>query len=371
VQARAELSDPFCQALARALKKRTRDRFQSASEFEAVLRKSVGLRGDPLYNVFISYQAASDKVQARMIYDALHGSMTSGGIPVTVYLDQRRLSDGEDWEICWAEGLLNSRVFVPIISTAAVSSFAELRGDESDPQNNFLTETMIALALKERYDNTSVGSISVGGSTHPGRATAEKHPSTVSATTSELISDSSEASATENSASTSFGSHIREILPVYVDRRDSTEKRKLGFRAFIEAHTTRRLRFADKPSKISIQTAVDFLAGRNLLLSDGVRCRDYLEHLTIKQCLASLQSFEGINAVQRGRRKGTVLHPSQESICSDFLAAHSRKSLEFLKSDMECVAKKILVMIDSYARGHSESGTVVCAPTRIVSRSCN
>jgi len=288
-----------------------------------------------------------------------------------VCLDQRRLSDGEDWEICWAEGLLNSAVFVPIISTAAVQNFAELRGDESDPQNNFLTEIMIALALKERYDNASDVSALAGGSTHPGRATADKHPSTGSATTSAHIYDSSEASLTDNSASTPFGSHIREILPVYVNRRDSTEKRKLRFRGFIETHTTRRLRFADKPSKRSLQTAVDFLAGRNLLWSDGVRCKDYLEHLTIKQCLASLQSFEGINAAQRGRHKGTILHPSQESICSDFLAAHSRKSLEFLKSDMECVAKKILVLIDAYARGRDESGTVVCAPTRIVSRSCN
>jgi len=330
------------------LKRRIQDRFQSAKDFAAALRKSVGHRGVPLYSVFISYRAVSEKAHARLLYDALHGSMTQGGIPVTAYLDQRRLSDWEDLEDGWVEGLLSSAVFVPLISTTAYSSLAELKGDESDPCNNFLTEIMIALALKETFDDNSVRSPEC-------------------ATTGELISDSSEESpARDISACIPFGSHLREILPLYMDTLDAKNERRSYFKGF-----PRRLQFADKPSKRSTQAAVDFLAGQNFLGSDGVRCKEYLGNLTVKKCVESLQAFRRIDVVQRDRLKGTVLHPSQEMICSDFLAAHSRKKLERLKSEMEFVAQKIHMMIDAYARCEDKTDPKVCAPTRIVRRCCH
>jgi hypothetical protein len=287
--------------------------------------------------------------------------MTQGGIPVTAYLDQRRLTDWEDWEDGWVEGLLNSAVFVPLISTTAYSSLAELKGNESDPRNNFLTEIMIALALKETLYNTSVRSTVLGRSKHPVCATADKLPSIDEcATTGELISDSPDETPARR------GPHLREILPLYMDTHDSKDKKGSYLRGF-----PRRLQFADKPSKRSTQAAVDLLAGQNFLCSDGARCKEYLENLTVTKCVESLQIFRQIDAVPRDRLKGTVLHPSQETICSDFLAAHSRKKLERLKSEMELVAKKIHTIIDAYARCEENTDPKVCAPTRIVRTCCN
>jgi serine/threonine protein kinase len=94
------------------------------------------------FDVFLSYRVNSDAKHAEMLYDML----TASG--VTVWWDRVCLKPGEAWDVGFCIGLLKSKVFLPIISQDAISSFKNLTGDSSC--DNLLLEYVLALELKER-----------------------------------------------------------------------------------------------------------------------------------------------------------------------------------------------------------------------------
>ncbi len=161
--------------IAKALKKRVWERYNSADEMHEALYACLIQRGEASYSAFISYRVASEAPLARLLFDELNHSVTPGGHRVTVYWDAYRLVKGEDWEEGFASGLLKSLVFLPLLSygfTAPLASLPNseeglaqivaqgwemaplgrerLAGTESDPEDNCLKELLIANALLKR-----------------------------------------------------------------------------------------------------------------------------------------------------------------------------------------------------------------------------
>ena len=101
------------------------------------------------FDVFISYRVKADLQIAVDLYNAL----TQQG--VKVWLDRECLSPGVAWEVGFVDGLLSSRVFMPIVSRDAINhpSDASQRisslSEESDC-DNLLMEWRLALELHTR-----------------------------------------------------------------------------------------------------------------------------------------------------------------------------------------------------------------------------
>jgi hypothetical protein len=95
------------------------------------------------FDVFISYRVDSDAATASALFDRL----TARGL--RVWLDSRRLVDGENWEQGFCTGLIQSRCLVPVISRAALKQrFESLR--EDSPCDNVLLEHRLAGELQAR-----------------------------------------------------------------------------------------------------------------------------------------------------------------------------------------------------------------------------
>ena len=113
-------------------------------------KKATRLAGDSAkYDVFISYRVASDLPHAKLLYQWL----TARGI--RVWWDVKCLKAGEQWEDGFCKGLVNSSIFIPVISRAAINhpsatkqNFEELCSDS--PCDNVFLEHRLALELKER-----------------------------------------------------------------------------------------------------------------------------------------------------------------------------------------------------------------------------
>lgn len=92
-----------------------------------------------VFNLFLSYRAQSDYQNAEKIFDLL----SSSGI--SIWWDKVCLQPGEAWEEGFCNGLLNSKVYLPILSSGSIrkSSISGLR-------DNFLLEQMLALEFKAR-----------------------------------------------------------------------------------------------------------------------------------------------------------------------------------------------------------------------------
>mmetsp|Transcript_75728 Transcript_75728/g.202691 ORF Transcript_75728/g.202691 Transcript_75728/m.202691 type:complete len:719 (-) Transcript_75728:344-2500(-) len=155
-----------------ALQKRVADRFQTVDEMhDAVYACLIG-RGEAVYSVFISYRVATELPLARLLFDCLNHTVTPGGHRVTVYLDHARLVKGESWEDGFANGLLHSMCFFPLLSYGATAPMAalppdqkdqlitagweerpagrvRLEGSSRDAEDNLLKEFMIATSLLE------------------------------------------------------------------------------------------------------------------------------------------------------------------------------------------------------------------------------
>ena len=112
-------------------------------------KDSVRMVGDPfLYDVFISYRVAADAEHAKN----LHQRLSDHGL--NVFWDKVCLKDGKPWETGFCEGLVNSRVFVALISEDAVahptndrSCFSRLSATSAC--DNVLLEHQFALELEE------------------------------------------------------------------------------------------------------------------------------------------------------------------------------------------------------------------------------
>jgi hypothetical protein len=105
----------------------------------------------PKWDFFISYRVAANAEEARALFDLL----TADG-RASVFFDKECLPDGENWEKEFCKGLVDSRVFVPIVSEDAIKNplktwqnFETLEEDQPKCDNVFL-EHCLALELRQR-----------------------------------------------------------------------------------------------------------------------------------------------------------------------------------------------------------------------------
>jgi serine/threonine protein kinase len=129
------------------------------------------------YDVFISYRVTSDTEHAEIMYNKL----TAMGLKV--WWDKKCLELGEPWEIGFCDGLISSRVFMPILSREAVNhptksnqSFGALTSSSSC--DNVLLEHWLALEFRERGFTERIFPILVGD-VHTQRSSSSKTESLV------------------------------------------------------------------------------------------------------------------------------------------------------------------------------------------------
>jgi serine/threonine protein kinase len=164
--------------IATSLEKRVNDRYKSSDEMHEAIYCCLIARGEGFYSAFISYRVASEAPLARILFDELNHSVTPGGHRVTVFWDARRLIGGENWEDGFGTGLLNSLCFLPLLSYGSTAPLAalpkdagsavahgweskpvgrkRLEGNEFDPEDNFLKELLIAVALLDLKSSTDM-----------------------------------------------------------------------------------------------------------------------------------------------------------------------------------------------------------------------
>jgi TIR domain/Protein kinase domain len=104
---------------------------------------------DADFDVFISYRVASDAAYAEQCFKQL----TDAGL--RVWWDQKCLKSGVPWEDGFTDGLLRSRIFLPLISRNSINhpsvlwqNFARLT--ETSKCDNVLLEYRLALELVSR-----------------------------------------------------------------------------------------------------------------------------------------------------------------------------------------------------------------------------
>ena len=104
--------------------------------------------------VFLSYRAASDQKLVEQLYNRLLA------LKLRVWWDVKCLKPGQPWEDGFADGLFASSVFVPVLSKAALASFARLEaGSRCD---NVLLEHLLALEQWERGKIRAIFPLFVG-----------------------------------------------------------------------------------------------------------------------------------------------------------------------------------------------------------------
>jgi hypothetical protein len=121
---------------------------------------------EPKFDVFLSYRYDCDYFTAQKLFAML----TAVGFRVWYVLisdhiivvtqtssrwDDKYLETGESWETCFSEGLLQSRVYMPILSRFAINhprdesqNFTQLKSDS--PYDKLLLEYLYALELQSR-----------------------------------------------------------------------------------------------------------------------------------------------------------------------------------------------------------------------------
>jgi len=170
---RAKFDHGLALIIEKALEKRMESRFATVDEMHGQIYQCLVMKGEASYSIFISYRVASEAPLAKLLFDELNHAITPGGHHVTVYWDAHRLVKGQDWEEGFSVGLLNSVVYLPLLSfgfTAPLASLPDpkyhntaetnwytrpmsrerLCGLESDMEDNVLKEVLIASALLER-----------------------------------------------------------------------------------------------------------------------------------------------------------------------------------------------------------------------------
>ena len=112
-------------------------------------KKAARLPGEKAqFDVFISYRVSSDIEHAERLYY----SLIDRGL--TVWWDKKCLEAGKPWEEGFADGLVKSRSFVPLLSREAINSrvatnkrnFAYLQ--DNSPCDNVLLEYRLAIELR-------------------------------------------------------------------------------------------------------------------------------------------------------------------------------------------------------------------------------
>ena len=108
--------------------------------------------------VFLGYRVASDAD----LVERLHDKLKAQGMDV--WWDKCCLQAGQPWEEGFADGLCSSDIFVPILSKAALASFAQLT--EAGWCDNVLLEHQLALELRHRGDLQAIFPVLVGECRH-------------------------------------------------------------------------------------------------------------------------------------------------------------------------------------------------------------
>jgi serine/threonine protein kinase len=113
-------------------------------------QKAARLIGEPAeFDVFLSYRFKSDFEHASLLYHKL----TENGLKV--WWDKKCLKPGVSWEDGFCDGLVKSRIFMPIISRGAINHASDARQNitmltKDSPCDNVLLEYRLALELEER-----------------------------------------------------------------------------------------------------------------------------------------------------------------------------------------------------------------------------
>jgi len=98
---------------------------------------------DATFDVFISYRVKSDSEHALLVYEML----TAAGLKV--WLDAKCLEKGVSWEAGFCNGLVSSRIFLPLMSKGGQADFASLTENQAWC-DNVLLEYNLALELSKR-----------------------------------------------------------------------------------------------------------------------------------------------------------------------------------------------------------------------------
>jgi ankyrin repeat protein/serine/threonine protein kinase len=117
---------------------------------------------EPQYDIFLSYRVDTDLSTVQAIYERL---IAAG---YTVWWDKTCLLHGEVWNSGFCQGLMSCKVFVPVISRAALFGSRDCRkyGNKADAAvDNVLLEYRLALELKEMNYITRIYPIFVGDGT--------------------------------------------------------------------------------------------------------------------------------------------------------------------------------------------------------------
>lgn len=103
-------------------------------------RKALRMVGDsPKFDVFLSYRVSSDSERAEQLYKLLTAAH------LTVWWDRKCIVTGDNWEEAFCNGLVQSKVFVCLISEDAIAPFSRLT--ETSGCDNVLLELQMALEL--------------------------------------------------------------------------------------------------------------------------------------------------------------------------------------------------------------------------------
>jgi hypothetical protein len=106
----------------------------------------------PAYDVFVSYRVATEGRVGSGLVQALHGALVAQGL--RVFVDYVELADGKNWKEGFCAGAASSRVFLPLLSTAALARWSDLTAHSfaagSSDVDNVLLEHRLAVELRHR-----------------------------------------------------------------------------------------------------------------------------------------------------------------------------------------------------------------------------
>ena len=98
------------------------------------------------YDVFISYRWGADSDTAKGVFDAFgYYTVSAGNRAVDVFLDHKRLKDGEDFQEAFADALSNSLMVVSLVSLDALH---RMKNHKSSEEDNVLIEWLLAMELR-------------------------------------------------------------------------------------------------------------------------------------------------------------------------------------------------------------------------------
>ena len=249
---RAGFSTHFSKILARSMTKKRTERYDAAEIMLEDLHQCLVARGESMYSVFISYRVFSEAKMAHLLFKVLSNSQTANGHRVTVYLDHKRLEDGEPWEKGFCEGLLNSIMFVPLVSNRGVTDIiGKLEGGDADRADNVLKELQLAVALMEVDEKRKAGGY-----------TAEEDPK--------------------------GNGKLKGILPLLVN--DQANKGEEGYPCMKQFDFS-KLNFVDQVSSATTTAVVGFLKDNQVPVPEAAPTR------TVKATMNTIMSTQGIQVL--------------------------------------------------------------------------